>query len=226
MSTFFQDDAREIMMRSLFKLSSVEGRSSTDATILINNKLIEFELKTTSDSNRSVTTVRDFGLEHIAKWKNKHWLIGFYDKDKKNPSYFLYGSPLMMESWIDEKWEYIKPDFLSAKLASDRLTLSDMHKVLGKKEVYNYEDAHAIQKKQFKKSEYLDMMDIENGYSSNKMLEIFKLRLEYLIKRGSTLNNPHIPGSYFKNWGTEITHNHANRLIELIKKVSRIRKKL
>ena len=124
----------------------------------------------------------------------------------------------MMKSWIDEKWEYIKPDFLSAKLASDRLTLSDMYEVLGKKEVYNYEDAYAIQKRQFKKSEYLEMMDIENGYSTNKMLEIFKQRLEYLINRGSTLNNPHIPGSYFKNWETKITHDHANRLRELIKK--------
>ena len=48
----------------------------------------------------------------------------------------------MMESWIDEKWEYIKPDFLSAKLASDRLTLSDMHKVLGKKEYGTEERKH------------------------------------------------------------------------------------
>lgn len=218
MSNFFQDDTRETMMRSLFKLSSVEGRSSTDATILINNKLIEFELKTTSDPNRSVTTVRDFGPEHIAKWKNKHWLIGFYDKDKKDPSYFLYGSPKMMESWIHEKWEYIKPDFLSAKFASDKLTLSDMYKILDKKEVYDYDDARAIQKKQLKKSEYQDMMNVKDGYSPNKMLEIYKQRIEYLIKRGSTLNNPHIPGSYFKNWDTKITHNHANKLIELIKK--------
>ena len=90
--------------------------------------------------------------------------------------------------------------------------------VLGKKEVYNYEDAYAIQKRQFKKSEYLEMMDVEDGYSTSKMLEIYKQRIEYLIKRGSTLNNPHIPGSYFKNWGTKITHNHANNLIELIKK--------
>ena len=88
MNNFFQDDTREEMMRSLFKLSSVEGRSSTDATISIKDQLIEFELKTTSDPSRSVTTVRDFGREHIVKWKNKHWLIGFYDKGKENPSYF------------------------------------------------------------------------------------------------------------------------------------------
>ncbi len=62
------------------------------------------------------------------------------------------------------------------------------------------------------------MMDIENGYSVNKMLQIFKQRIEYLIKRGSTLNNPHIPGSYFKDWETKITQNHANRLKKLVKK--------
>lgn len=218
MGAIFQDDTREEMMRDLFKLSSVDGRTSADATMSINNQLIEFELKTTSDPSRSVTTVRDFGPEHIAKWKNKHWLIGFYDKGKENPSYFLYGSPKMMESWIDEKGKYIKPDFLSAKLASDKISISDMYKVLGKKKFYNYEDAYAIQKRQLKKSEYLKMMDIENGYSVNKMLQIFKQRIEYLIKRGSTLNNPHIPGSYFKDWETKITQNHANRLKKLVKK--------
>ncbi len=216
MSASFQDDTREEMMRRLFKLSSVEGRSSTDATLSINNQLIEFELKTTSDPSRSVTTVRDFGPDHVAKWKNKHWLIGFYDEG--NPSYFLYGTPKMMESWIDEKWEYIKPDFSSAKLASDKISASDMYKILGKKEFYNYEDAYAIQKRQFKKSEYLEMMDVENGYSTRKMLEIFKKRIEYLIKRGSTLNNPHIPGSYFKNWKPKITKNHASMLRKLVKK--------
>ncbi len=47
------------------------------------------------------------------------------------------------------------------------------------------------------------------------MLQIIQERTEYLIKRGSTLNNPHIPEKYFKGW-EEITENHAKRLRELV----------
>ncbi len=41
-------------------------------------------------------------------------------------------------------------------------------------------------------------------------------RAEYLIKRGSTLNNPHIPLSYFAGW-FEITENHAEHLRRMVK---------
>ena len=55
-------------------------------------------------------------------------------------------------------------------------------------------------------------MDISNGYSKEVMLDIYRDRINYLIKRGSTLNNPHIPGSYFKNWSTKIDSDHAKKL--------------
>lgn len=48
------------------------------------------------------------------------------------------------------------------------------------------------------------------------MLEILRDRCRYLIKRGATLNNPHIPGSYFENW-EKITEHHAERLRELVR---------
>jgi penicillin-binding protein-related factor A (putative recombinase) len=71
----FQDDDRENSMISLFNLykDESEGRSGVDAFLDFNGKAIPFELKTTSQG--SVTTVRDFGPDHIEKWKNKHWLI-------------------------------------------------------------------------------------------------------------------------------------------------------
>ena len=47
------------------------------------------------------------------------------------------------------------------------------------------------------------------------MLKILKQRCKYLIERGSTLNNPHIPASYFDGW-ERITKNHAKRLNELV----------
>jgi len=48
------------------------------------------------------------------------------------------------------------------------------------------------------------------------MLEIVKDRAKYLIERGSTLNNPHIPSAYFDGW-TEITKNHAGQLRVMVR---------
>ncbi|MEQ9552230.1 MAG: hypothetical protein RIM23_21790 [Coleofasciculus sp. G3-WIS-01] len=58
-------------------------------------------------------------------------------------------------------------------------------------------------------------MDLFQGYSPERMLSILKDRCQYLIERGSTLNNPHIPASYFQGW-KRITENHAQRLRELV----------
>lgn len=208
----FQDDEREQAMRTLFDLykSADEGRSGIDAFLRLDGQMIPFELKTTSKG--SVTTVRDFGPDHITKWKDKHWLIGFFIGDRQ---YYKYGSPAMMAPWIDEKAEYIEPDFQLATLISKKLTLQDMYQILGRKSAYTYEDAKYIQKGQYEKSKYLDLQDLESGYSPKRMLEIVKDRAKYVMERGSTLNNPHIPFSYFKEW-EEITDSHAQRLRFLV----------
>ena len=61
-----------------------------------------------------------------------------------------------------------------------------------------------------------ELMDLDKGYSKERMLEIYKDRVDYLIRRGSTLNNPHVPGSYFKDWSTKIVSDHAKKLIKLV----------
>lgn len=58
-------------------------------------------------------------------------------------------------------------------------------------------------------------MDRHMGYSPERMLSILQDRCRYLLERGSTLNNPHIPASYFKGW-ERITTNHAQCLRELL----------
>jgi hypothetical protein len=100
MAKNFQDDDRERTMIEIFDLckGKTEGRSGIDAFLKIDGENSPFELKTTSQG--SVTTVRDFGLEHIRKWKNRHWLIGFF---VKNREYYKYGSPTMMSDWINSK---------------------------------------------------------------------------------------------------------------------------
>jgi len=59
-------------------------------------------------------------------------------------------------------------------------------------------------------------MDLDNGYSPERMLDILKDRAEYLMKRGSTLNNPHIPESYYGDF-PKITNDHAKTLRDLVK---------
>lgn len=211
-NNYFQDDERENAMIELFGLYKAddEGRSGIDAFLEIDGKNLPFELKTTSTG--SVTTVRDFGPDHIKKWKNKHWLIGSFIRDRE---FYLYGSPEKMATWIEEKENYISTDFKLADLIPQKISLSDMFEIIGKKEKYSIENAKSIQKKQYKIAEYIQMQDMENGYSPERMLRILQDRANYLIQRGSTLNNPHIPYSYFDGW-TEITHNHKNKLREMV----------
>lgn len=208
MAKNFQDDDREEAMIALFDLykDETEGRSGIDAFLKIDGKTIPFELKTTSQG--SVTTVRDFGPDHVQKWKNKHWLIGFFVKGQE---YYKYGSPSMMADWINSKEKYITPDFKLAELVPAKITLEDMYQIIGEKAIYTYDDAKAIQKMQYNKEQYLQLQDLDQGYSPKKMLKIVKDRAQYLIERGSTLNNPHIPFSYFEGW-TKITTNHAEQL--------------
>lgn len=208
MAKSFQDDDREDAMITLFNLykDETEGRSGVDAFLKINGETIPFELKTTSQG--SVTTVRDFGPDHIRKWKNKHWLIGFFVKGRE---YYKYGSPSMMAEWIKSKEKYIAPAFKLAELVPAKINLEEMYRIIGEKEVYTYDDAKAIQKLQYKKEKYLQLQDLKQGYSPRRMLEIIKARAQYLIERGSTLNNPHIPFAYFDGW-KEITKNHAEQL--------------
>lgn len=221
-----QDDAREIKLRELFGLEKEEGegRGGNDAILRINDQTIAFELKSTSSVSRSVTTVRDFSLEHVEKWKHKHWLIGVYDSDGETLEYCLYGSPKKMEPWIQEKADYIGPDLMLAKLAPAKLTLKHLRQVCGTKKLYSLEDAKRIHKQQYSADEYKDRMDFREGrgkskvegYTPTRMLDILKDRAEYLIRRGSTLNNPHIPGSYFEGW-TQIKGSHAAELRKMVR---------
>ncbi|MFW2378849.1 hypothetical protein ACN4FU_00140 [Aliarcobacter butzleri] len=214
MKETFQDDAREEAMRQLFGLykKDTDGRSGVDAYLNLDGEEIPFELKTTS--NGSVTTVRDFGPEHISKWSNKHWLIGFFIEDE---IYYKYASPEKMSKWIQEKKEYIEPDFKIADIVHSKIVLTDLYYVLGEKSEYTYKDAKSLHKNQYSKKEYISLQDIKNGYSPQRMLEILKDRGKYIIERGSTLNNPHIPFSYFSDL-EKITDKHSEKLRSLVRK--------
>ncbi|RON25647.1 hypothetical protein [Pseudomonas lini] len=208
----FQDDDRELAMCRLFELrkDESENRSGIDAFLDLNGATIPFELKTTSKG--SVTTVRDFGLDHIKKWEGKHWLIGFFHNGN---NFYMYGSPCAMAPWIKSKENYIAPDIKLTALASSKLDMQDMIHTLGDKSTYTLEDAKSLQKMQYSSAQYRELMDVDGGYSKERMLEIMKDRATYLMARGSTLNNPHIPLSYFEDW-IRIEENHASELRALV----------
>lgn len=210
-----QDDRRENELIILFQLNRPPNatRGGIDAVLELDGLSIPFELKSTTSS--SVTTVRDFGLDHIKKWQGKHWLFGFYNKGGTELKYCLYASPQVMNYWISEKEAYILSDYKLAQFAPDLLTIDVLYEILGKKDFYTLEDARSLQKKQYTTQNYFDKMDLNQGYSPEKMLSILKDRCRYLIERGSTLNNPHILASYFQGW-EQITDNHAQRLRELV----------
>jgi len=211
-----QDERRELAQIELFDLLKPEGegRSGTDAILILDGIEIPFELKTMTE--KSVTTARDFGNNHIKKWKEKHYLISKFSKSGAAIEYTVYGGPSALEPWLMKKEEYIRPDYLLSAILPEKLTLKEMYKIVGNKKIFTFEDAKKIQKQQYKKSQYLELMDLKNGYSQQRMLQILQDRCRYILERGSTLNNPHISLNELKDW-PKITNNHGQVLRELVK---------
>ena len=180
-------------------LRSGGSRSGVDAFCDFSEDGIHYsvpvELKSTT--NYSVSTARDVGREHIAKWRSRIWIFGFYDPSGTEIGSLLILGPREMEGWIGRIERYIGPDFAIGDRISHRLTLEDLHIICGEKAVYTVDDARSLHKRQWSRDRYSDEMDREDGYSPGKMLRILKLRSQYLVNRGATLNNPHIPKKFF-----------------------------
>jgi hypothetical protein len=210
-----QDDQREEQLVDVFELSrpSNRKRAGLDAYLELDGQQVPFEVKSTTSG--AVTTVRDFGQAHLDKWKGKHWLIGVYEPNTVKLLYSLYGSPSLMEPWIREKEEYIRADRELAIHVPALIGLPTLFEILGRKSEYTIEDARRLHKRQWKVEEYRAAMDLKGGYSPERMLEILRDRARYVLQRGATLNNPHIPKTYFKEF-EQITTNRAARLRELV----------
>lgn len=215
-----QDDVRERQMIDRFNLVVPDdrGRSDIDAYLPMPalDTPLPFELKSTTKD--SVSTVRDFGPQHIAKWRTLHWLFAFYDSSGTRMLHCYYASPADMQRWIGDKETYVRPDMLLAEHAQQSLDQSIIDEIFGDAEDFSVQDAKSIMKRQWSAAEYLRRADLpEQRYSRDAMLVVLRERLGYLIRRGSTLNNPHIPGTYFGEVGLEpITEDHAATLRRLV----------
>lgn len=220
-----QDDAREFEMRSLFNLTRPEeyGRADVDAVLELKGRgipeelrrrTVNFELKSATGGRPTISTVRDFGLHYVEKWRKVHWLFGIYASGKLQ--YCLYGSPRAMKPWFDQMAAYIAPDVALAEHAPDFIRASTLAAILGPARKFTLADARRLMKNQYTAADYASAADLSGGaYSRAAMLAMLRQRCEYVIRRGSTLNNPHIPASYFADW-ERITEDHAARLRELV----------
>ena len=211
-----QDDLRENRLVDLFNLTCPANRvrHGTDALLLIDGHELEFELKSVTTAGGSVSTVRDLGPDHIAKWENKHWIIARYTGHDLTEC--RYGTPDDMAPWITRIWDYVRSDFEAAQIIPALVTMDVMQKIAGQKQLYSYADARRLQKNQYTAAEYKLRMDVEKGYSAERMLAMFQERIKYLIERGSTLNNPHIPAEFFNSW-VSIRRDHAVTLRERVR---------
>lgn len=157
------------------------------------------ELKSTT--SKSVSTARDVGLSHVEKWRSRVWIFGFYDPSGDQLESLLVLGPRDMEPWISQIEHYIAPDMRIGERSARRLELDDLYIICGEKHVYSLEDAQSLHKRQWNLDRYVREQDRADGYSAGKMLEILKLRALYLNARGSTLNNPHIPSTFWPEFG-------------------------
>lgn len=225
-----QDDVREREMRTLFNLTRPEeyGRADVDAVLelrgrsiprALQGRQVPFELKSATGGRPNISTVRDFGLHHLEKWRPLHWLFGVYGRNRSGDQvlqYCLYGSPRAMKSWFDRMAAYIAPDVAMAEHVPDLITDRTLTAILGPAKRFDRDDARRLMKNQYGAEDYAEAADLPDGdYSRAAMLEMLRERCEYVIRRGSTLNNPHIPAGYFEGW-ERITEDHAARLRELV----------
>ncbi len=207
-----QDDERERELCRLFNLQweASHPRGETDANFEIEvtgtRYLIEAEVKSTTSS--SISTARDVGLQHIKKWRNKFWVIGFYDSEGRRPElkYSLCLTPTDIEPWVAGLEAKILPDFEIAKRASHYLELQDLYAICGQKPAYTIEEAKKLHKMQWSAQQYKVALDIvvddKQMISAAGMLKILRLRAKYIAERGATLNNPHISKSFLQRFSS------------------------
>jgi len=224
-----QDDAREREMRTLFNLVRAPdaGRSDVDALLELKGRSvpselrgqrIDFELKSATGGRPNISTVRDFGLHHVRKWRKLHWLFGIYGRDARGDQvlqYCLYGSPRAMKPWFDRMAAYIGPDVALAEHVPQLIDGGTLTSVMGSAERFDRDEARRLMKNQYGAEDYSAVADLDGeAYSREAMLAMLRERCSYVIRRGSTLNNPHIPAGFFRGW-ERIEDDHAARLREL-----------
>lgn len=211
-------------MAQAFNIVIPEGRSriATDAylPLEVDGEVINVPFELKSLGRRSSSTARDVGLNHIARWRLTHWAFGYFDAGGTIMTSARYGSPDAMKPWLDELEAYITPDLTIAGILPTHVNEELLVTVVGDLGVYPLSAVFAIQKRQWSKADYLAAADAEldgkPAYSRARALEILRTRAEYLLKRGSTLNNPSIPKKVLDTLPEFTGHQWAKNFVELV----------
>lgn len=213
-----QDNERENELIDLFKLKKAsKTRTGIDAKLRVQFQDHEIELKSTTVGD--VSTARNLHLDHIAKWRHQHWIIGVYNKDV-TLSHCYYGSPEDMTEWLDY-WEAdIKRGLSISDMLIDRIDMDMVVSLFGDSDVYSYEDAKYVYKGLYTKDEYNSLKDCEDGYYPDTMLKMFKEHNKSYLYRGSSRNNPKITKTYYEKW-KRIDVNHSREIRKILKEYTK-----
>lgn len=204
-----QDDERERELCALFGLAwdASHQRHGVDAllkNVVVEGRTYEFEVEVKSSTDIDIGTARDFGMEHIKRWRRMLFVFGFYSKVQGRPELqrCLCLTPVDMEPWIVKKEAQMQIDFRLASRMFRKLELEDLFVVCGEKQTYSVSDAKQLMKSQYSAAQYGDAADtVASGkpaLSQAKMLELLKERARYVAERGSTVNNPHITKTFLR----------------------------
>ena len=209
-----QDDERERELVRLFNLNwdPAHQRAGVDATLTVQvgaaKHVVEVEVKSTT--GQTVSTARDVGVDHIAKWRRMLFVVGYYSSDARRPELLrcLCLTPIDMAPWIDSIEQKIAVDFAIAQRSSAALTLADLLAICGQADSYTIAQAKTVLRQQRTNDQYLSSADLEiagqRRYSPTAMLTVLRERARYIAERGATLNNPHLTKQHLSQFhGTD-----------------------
>ena len=193
-----QDDQREQEQLRIFGLRQEPGssREDNDARLdLVHFSSQKIELKTTTKD--SITTARDFGLDHINNWRSKHMLASFYDPSGNEISWSLLIPNIALNSWLDEQVRYIRYDLSIIEALIKTVDLQFLNElrcsVFSESERYEGQIIEDLLKQQIGREAKAAFIDVDStGVSPDSLNDAIKKRLLYLVSRGVTRNNPHI----------------------------------
>ena len=203
-----QDDTREQEMLRIFGLRQNLNttRGDNDAFFQLKSGKHEFlELK--SSTKDSFVTARDFGQNHILKWRKQHILGSFYDSGGNEIQRSIFIPNVLLNKWLDEQTEYIAHDLAILDTIRSLLRSSDAvqnikNEIFGDDRFYNFSDVKRLMKQQYSKSDY-DKISKRVGnkivVSNDNMNDAIMDRIEYLLNRGTTRNNPHISKTFISS---------------------------
>lgn len=200
-----QDDAREQEQLKIFGLKQepLSSREENDALLDLPN-LATQKLELKSTTKKSITTARDFGLNHINSWRKKHLLCSFYDSKGNQLHESLLIPNIKLQDWLNQQLHYIKVDreiinALNHKV--DEAFLGELRTMIfDEQKTYSSEILDDLLKKQISNEEKKQFLDINGSAISPASLNAaLKKRLEYLLFRGTTRNNPHIGVKFIKD---------------------------